>query len=112
MDSEHAVIDVPRDALTNSATRDGGPTATPPRRPRRASRLLVIYGFVLATLAVAALVLGALSLLEGAKAQQDIRDEERQQTTCERALVVATGVSPQQKQLIDALNACFKPLAK
>jgi hypothetical protein len=70
-------------------------------RPPWQSRLLVVYGFVLATLAVVALAVGAAAL-------QDIRDEERQQTKCARALVVATGITPQQKLLVDALNACYE----
>jgi len=86
------------------SARQAGREREPWRR-----RLLVVYGFVLATLAVVALAVGALALHNGAAAQQDIRDEERQQTKCARALVVATGITPQQKVLVDALNACYAP---
>jgi len=123
MDSEHGVIEVdgaldgrafpPLDGLAEaSANRPRRPSRPSrpgrPGRPRRPSRFMVVYGFVLATLAVVALVVGALALQSGARAQRDIRDEERQQTRCERALVIAAGVTPQQKQLVDAVNACYR----
>jgi hypothetical protein len=92
---------------TDTPTANVRARQTRHKRPRWRRRLLVVYGFVLATVAVVALAVAALALHSGAAAQQDIRDEERQQTMCQRALVVAQGVSPQQKQLVDALNACY-----